>query len=161
MRCVLLLALAFAAAGCTSTHSIYRSEPGDIELLNERMQGRYATVEMSDGTSDEGTVLFVQTDSTAWRNTELRRSVLTEDVVRMTRHRQHDRFRKSLLIGGGIGSAVAVLALIEGDSFLFDAETYALLSIGTGLVYGALFGYDAVLQRVYVLKDTRPRGLNY
>jgi hypothetical protein len=161
MRFALFLTLALTATGCTSTHSIYRSEPGDIGLLHERMEGHRTTIELSDGTSDEGTVLFVRTDSTAWHNTELRRSVLTENVARMTRHRQTERFRNSVLIGGGVGIALAIPILIEGDQFLFDAESFAAVTVLGSLFYGAFFGYSAIHRRVYVLKDTRPTGLNY
>ena len=161
MRSAVLLALLLATTGCTSTHSIYRSEPGDIELLNERMQGHRATVELTDGTREDGTVLFVRADSTAWHNTVLRRSVRTDDVARMTRHWKGNWFQNSLKIGGGLGVAIAIPVLLEGDSFLWDAETVAFTFVGTGLAYGALIGSIASRRRTYVLKEAPPTGLNY
>ena len=152
MKSLALLFFAVATAGCTTTHVIERSAPGDLELLDERMRGRQSTVELVDGTREQGAVLFVRADSAAWRQLLVRRAVPTEEVARMIRHGDRASIRRGVLIGLGIGAVLAVPALLQGDRFPFDAERVAATTLygctAWGLVLGALSGRE----RVYVLR---------
>ena len=116
------------------------------------MRGRLSTVELVDGTREQGIVLFVRADSAAWHQLLMRHAVPTEEVARMTRHRDKTSIRRGVLIGLGVGAAFAVPALLHGDRFLFDAESMAATTLvgftAWGLVLGALSGRE----RVYVLR---------
>jgi hypothetical protein len=146
------LLIAVVTAGCTTTHVIERSVPGDLELLDDRMRGRQATVALVDGTREQGVVLFVRADSAAWRQLLVRHAVPMEQVARMTRHRDKRSIRRGLLTGLAVGAAFAVPALLRGDRFPFDAELTAANSLlgfaAWGLVLGSLSGRE----RVYVLR---------
>ena len=152
MKSLVLVLFAATTAGCATTHVIERSVPGDLELLDERMRGRQATVELADGTREQGVVLFVRADSAAWRQLLVRHAVPTEEVARMIRHGDRGSIRRGVLIGLGIGAALAIPTLLRGDRFPFDAERVAATTVygctAWGLILGALSGRE----RAYILR---------
>ena len=147
-----LLCLAAAAAGCVPTFAISRSEPADLALLDERMRGRRARVTLADGAREEGVVLFVRADSTAWRHLLVRRAAPTDSIVRMVRHGDWRSLRRGALIGAGVGAALGLAALLGGDSAVYEAEAAAAGMVGGGVAWGLVIGGASGWARAYVLR---------
>jgi hypothetical protein len=147
-----VLCLAIAAAGCAPSFAISRSDPADLALLNDRMRGHRATMELADGTREQGVVQFVRTDSAAWRHHLAHRAAPTDSIVRMVRHGDWGSLRRGVLIGAGVGAALGLAALLGGDSAVYEAEAVAAGMVGGGVGWGLVIGGASGWARAYVLR---------
>jgi len=136
-------------------HAASRSDPADIELLNDRFNERPATVRFADGSTATGVIQFVRADSTAWTADGVYHAAPTDEVARLVRHRDRKALGNGLLIGAGVGIGLAVLwyAAWQGDNWFEQGmRRQTPFMITTGISYGAVFGESMARRRVYILE---------
>lgn len=147
---VALLLLVFST-GCTSMHAASRSDPADIELLNDRFNERPATVRFADGSTATGVIQFVRADSIGWTTGGVYHAESIDEVARLARHRDRKALGSGMLIGAGVGIGLAVLwyAAFRGDGWLRSLTPFM---IPTGISYGVIFGESVARRRIYILE---------
>jgi hypothetical protein len=168
MRSVVLLALAAALAGCTTTtHVVDRTDAAAVAAADAALHGRHAVVSLVSGVRAAGTVEYVRVDSTAWTGGGRFQAVPTSDVFTVVADNRARSVGRGALIGLGVGLGVAAVVVTaldtgpDGDDFDLARGIVGGLVVliappagaSVGAVGGALVG-----RRVEVVFEDRPPG---
>jgi hypothetical protein len=166
---VVFVLLAAVLPGCTHTHTVRPTYPGERAKLNDRNVRDKGTIVLQDGERLLGEGLHCREDSTVWRDvySRERQIVPTPDLHEVRYNSKGKGAWEGTWMGAAIGLALGVVTgLSSGDDedsyFNISAEGKAVLlgiaygTIGglTGLVIGAAKGRDDVYRIDHRLPET-------
>jgi hypothetical protein len=138
----LLLALVFCSIPAAEAA---KSPPTTLAEINERLEGRIASLELAGGrTVERARDVSVAADFTSWRGDGESKRVPTSDVVRITSRprRRSLRALKGFGVGLAAGAGAGLLAIATGsDSGDDSVDTTADASILAGaIIAGGVVG---------------------
>lgn len=128
--------------GCAATQAIETQAKADIDLVNQRLNARPATVYLLDNSFSHGRDLLVRHDSTFWieQGTKRQCAVATDNVhaIEAAVFRSPLVYRKSFAIGFTAGyMSVAAFQLSKEDPARTSTGD-VLLTLGVSLAAGVL-----------------------
>ena len=136
LRLFALLLLSVAAAGCTSVHTVQRSDPEALARLTDELRGQRVEV-IRDGIREYGSYVRIAQDSTRWGLGDAARSVPTTDVRAFVLNPRPRNVRTGFFVGALVFGALMAGACAEFS----EPGCYPLLVPVAALGGGSILGF--------------------
>ena len=153
----LLIMSMFLSAACSSTRFVEPTEPSYDEV-NEKFQGKKATITLMDNQKQKGQNAHVTPDSTSWLDLGigLRQTIATSEVKKIVVINHGTGALKGLRSGAIVGSCIGLLAAIQPSEGDYEGGVKLLFVVTPILGFsllGLLIGAGLGARETYVLNQ--------